>query len=290
MKLFMGERAECHHCHGSFIFNDQANYVGAPVETPRFHNTGLYNLAGTGGFPEPNRGVFELTGRARDMGAFKAPSLRNVALTAPYMHDGSIPTLAAAIDHYAAGGRIIADGPFAGDGRTNPYKDPLIAGHRTQPAANAPTWSRSSKTLTDRTRHHRQALLRPLQTHTKGPTMKRLFAALATAAAISAVTATTAFAHVEYKSSSPGKGKTASTRISTVTVTFTGPLRKGTLKVTGPGGKSVNDGAGARDPRNISRLRVPLKSGLKAGSYKATWSITAADGHKQSGSFTFKLK
>ena len=49
--------------------------------------------------------MFELTGRARDMGRFKAPSLRNVALTAPYMHDGSIPTLDAAIDHYAAGGR-----------------------------------------------------------------------------------------------------------------------------------------------------------------------------------------
>lgn len=127
MELFMGERAECHHCHGSFIFNDQVSYQGSPREKPLFHNTGLYNLGGTGAFPEPNRGVFELTGAARDMGAFKAPSLRNVAVTAPYMHDGSVPTLEAAVDHYADGGRVIADGPLAGDGRANPYKDPLIA-------------------------------------------------------------------------------------------------------------------------------------------------------------------
>lgn len=124
--LFMGEEAECHHCHGSFLFDDQTTYVGSPREKPKFHNTGLYNIGGTGAFPAPNRGVFEITGKAKDMGAFRAPSLRNVARTAPYMHDGSIATLAEAVDHYAAGGRVIAAGPLAGDGRANPYKDPLI--------------------------------------------------------------------------------------------------------------------------------------------------------------------
>lgn len=128
--LFMGEQAECHHCHGTFIFNDQATFVGSMNERPLFHNTGLYNVGGTGAFPEPNRGLFELTGRAEDMGKFKAPSLRNVELTAPYMHDGSIRTLEEAVDHYAAGGRVITDGPFAGDGRVSPYKDPLIAAIR----------------------------------------------------------------------------------------------------------------------------------------------------------------
>ncbi len=64
------------------------------------------------------------------MGRFKAPSLRDVARTAPYMHDGSVATLEEAVDHYAAGGRVIADGPLAGDGRANPYKDPLIAAIR----------------------------------------------------------------------------------------------------------------------------------------------------------------
>lgn len=127
-ELFMGEEAECHHCHGSFLFDDQTTYVGAPRERPKFHNTGLYNIGGTGAFPAPNRGVFEITGKARDMGAFRAPSLRNVARTAPYMHDGSIATLGEAVDHYANGGRVIAEGPLAGDGRANPFKDPLIAG------------------------------------------------------------------------------------------------------------------------------------------------------------------
>jgi cytochrome c peroxidase len=148
--LFMGERAECHHCHGTFIFNDQATFVGAANERPLFHNTGLYNVGGSGAFPEPNRGLFEITGRPEDMGKFKAPSLRNVALTAPYMHDGSIPTLEAAIDHYAAGGRVIADGPLAGDGRANPYKDPLISAIRLSARDRADLVA-FLKTLTDTT-------------------------------------------------------------------------------------------------------------------------------------------
>ncbi|MBE2319387.1 di-heme enzyme [Solirubrobacter sp. CPCC 204708] len=149
MELFMGERAECHHCHGSFIFNDQVTYQGSPAEKPLFHNTGLYNVAGTGAFPELNRGVFELTGEPKDMGAFKAPSLRNVEVTAPYMHDGSIPTLEAAVDHYANGGRLITDGPLAGDGRANPYKDPLISEIVLEPGDKADLVA-FLKTLTDK--------------------------------------------------------------------------------------------------------------------------------------------
>lgn len=126
MNLFMGEKAECHHCHGTFIFSDQATYLGAPVEKPLFHNTGLYNVGGTGAFPSDNQGVFSVTGRLSDMGRFKAPSLRNIALTAPYMHDGSVATLEDAVQHYADGGRNITSGPLAGDGRASPYKDPLI--------------------------------------------------------------------------------------------------------------------------------------------------------------------
>ncbi|MBS1678534.1 MAG: di-heme enzyme [Actinobacteria bacterium] len=126
MDLFMGEEAECHHCHGSFLFDDQDTYVGSPVEPLKFHNTGIYNVGETGEYPYPNRGLFEITGRAKDMGAFRAPSLRNVARTAPYMHDGSVATLKEVVDNYAAGGRVIAAGPYAGDGRRNPHKDPLI--------------------------------------------------------------------------------------------------------------------------------------------------------------------
>ena len=150
LNLFMGEKAECQHCHGSFIFNDQVSYVGVDTPLPLFHNTGLYNVGGTGAFPAPNRGVFEITGRPRDMGRFKAPTLRNVALTAPYMHDGTIPTLDAAVDHYAAGGRNITEGPLAGDGRVNPYKDPLLAAIRLTPSERADIVA-FLKTLTDET-------------------------------------------------------------------------------------------------------------------------------------------
>ncbi len=126
MALFFGERAECHHCHGSFNFNDQVVHAGSrEVETP-FHNTGLYNIGGTGAFPFPNRGLFEFTATPADMGAFRAPSLRNVAVTGPYMHDGSVPTLAAAVDLYSEGGRRVTAGPHKGDGRLNPHKSSLI--------------------------------------------------------------------------------------------------------------------------------------------------------------------
>lgn len=127
MNLFNGEKAECFHCHGSFNFNNQIIHAASTqVETP-FHNTGLYNIDGKGAYPEPNRGVFELSGLLRDMGQFRAPSLRNVAVTAPYMHDGSMATLEEVVSTYAAGGRNITSGPNAGDGRINPYKDPLIS-------------------------------------------------------------------------------------------------------------------------------------------------------------------
>lgn len=127
-ELFFGERLECFHCHGGFNFSDATSTEGSTFEERFFHNTGLYNLGGTGDYPEGNRGLYETTGVATDMGRFRAPSLRNVALTAPYMHDGSIATLSEVLDHYAAGGRTIEAGPHAGVGSENPYKSELIAG------------------------------------------------------------------------------------------------------------------------------------------------------------------
>lgn len=75
-----------------------------------YHNTGLYNLDGEGAYPEENTGLFDMTGERRDMVRFRAPTLRNIAVTAPYMHDGSIDTLDEVIDHYARGGRELAAG------------------------------------------------------------------------------------------------------------------------------------------------------------------------------------
>jgi cytochrome c peroxidase len=127
MRLFFGERAECHHCHGSFNFNDQVVHARSRDLEILFHNTGLYNIDGTGAYPFPNRGLFEFSAKPEDMGAFRAPSLRNVALTAPYMHDGSVATLGEVLDLYSQGGRVIRSGALAGDGRQNPHKDGLIA-------------------------------------------------------------------------------------------------------------------------------------------------------------------
>jgi len=124
--LFFSEKLECFHCHGGFNFSDSVQHDGTTFTETMFHNTGLYNIGGKGDYPEGGRGVYEITKFPTDMGRFRAPTLRNIALTAPYMHDGSITTLSEVLDHYAAGGRTIADGPFAGVGSTNPYKSELI--------------------------------------------------------------------------------------------------------------------------------------------------------------------
>jgi cytochrome c peroxidase len=71
------------------------------------------------------------------MGRFRAPTLRNIELTAPYMHDGSVATLEEVLDHYSAGGRSIAAGPQAGNGRTSPLKDPLVSGFELSPEERA---------------------------------------------------------------------------------------------------------------------------------------------------------
>lgn len=126
--LFFSEDLECFHCHGGYNFSDSTvDRSIAFVERP-FHNTGLYNIGGNGDFPADNQGALEVTGDPSDMGTFRAPTLRNIELTAPYMHDGSITTLAAVVDFYAAGGRNIVSGPYAGDGRLNPFKDSFING------------------------------------------------------------------------------------------------------------------------------------------------------------------
>jgi len=57
-------------------------------------------------YQPPNRGLYEHTLRPEDIGKFRPPTLRNIALTAPYMHDGSLATLEEVMDHYAAGGKL----------------------------------------------------------------------------------------------------------------------------------------------------------------------------------------
>lgn len=126
--LFFSERLECFHCHGGFSFSGTVDHVNMAFPEVEFHNTGLYNIGGRGGFPAANPGLKEFTQRDEDEGRFRAPTLRNIAVTAPYMHDGSITTLDGVLDHYAAGGRTIAGGPHAGVGSANPNKSEFING------------------------------------------------------------------------------------------------------------------------------------------------------------------
>jgi len=86
-KLFK-RKAKCAKCHKGFNFTDE-----------KFHNTGigLYD-------PDPDLGRYAITHRNEDKGAFKTPTLRDLAHTAPYMHDGSLGTLEEVIQFYNEGG------------------------------------------------------------------------------------------------------------------------------------------------------------------------------------------
>ncbi len=81
-ELFLSEKGDCFHCHRVGPFFDN-----------RFHNNGL------DANPEP--GLAEVTKEATDFGKFKTGSLRNIAVTAPYMHDGRYSTLEEVLDFYS---------------------------------------------------------------------------------------------------------------------------------------------------------------------------------------------
>lgn len=125
--LVLFRSLECGHCHGGFNFSDSTRSAGNPA-VPVFHNTGLYNITHTDGstnnYPRFNQGVFETSGNAADKGKMRAPTLRNIALTAPYNHDGSSASLSEVLDNYARGGRFVSN-PVAnfGDGANNTNKD-----------------------------------------------------------------------------------------------------------------------------------------------------------------------
>ena len=116
MALFFSRRARCGGCHlGHTVstalglnLDGGSKAATSPLSDPPvflFHNTGLYNLPGPVPYPADNTGKYAHTGELEDAGRFRIPTLRNVALTAPYMHDGSIAALGEVLDHYVAGGR-----------------------------------------------------------------------------------------------------------------------------------------------------------------------------------------
>ena len=121
MDLFFSDRVGCARCHSGLAFTDAASIPGAPGNPFPFHNVGLYDLDGRGAYPPEGTGLLALTLRPEDMGRFRTPPLRNVAVTAPYMHDGSVVTLSEVIDLFAAGGRV-----RMATGLPSPIQSPLV--------------------------------------------------------------------------------------------------------------------------------------------------------------------
>lgn len=87
-KLFFDKRSNCSTCHTGANFSDE-----------QYHNLGVGMDT-----EKPDLGRFDQTKEDKDRGAFKTPTIRNVALTAPYMHDGSQKTLEEVVEWYAKGG------------------------------------------------------------------------------------------------------------------------------------------------------------------------------------------
>ena len=132
--LFFHAPLSCSRCHGGFTLGGQTIYDTTDgAHGIEFHNNGLYNVAGKFSYPADNLGLYEFTHDPPDVGKFRPPSLRNVAVRAPYMHDGSLRTLDDVLDHYTRGGRIILQGPNAGDGYKNPNKSRFVAGFTLTP-------------------------------------------------------------------------------------------------------------------------------------------------------------
>jgi len=87
--IFNSEKGDCFHCHGTSLFTDNL-----------FHNNGLDVE------PFLDLGLGKITENTSDNGKFKTPTLRNIEVSAPYMHDGRFATLEKVIEHYDSGGHF----------------------------------------------------------------------------------------------------------------------------------------------------------------------------------------
>lgn len=92
------EGGDCFHCHG---------YNGGLFSDYQYRNNGIDLVSHFTEFPDPGYGA--ITGDTSDYGKFKTPTLRNIALTAPYMHDGRFATLEEVLDYYS---EQVNDTPF----------------------------------------------------------------------------------------------------------------------------------------------------------------------------------
>jgi cytochrome c peroxidase len=93
MRLFFSERIGCSSCHGGRDFD-------TPHDGNAFQNNGIIDVATA----QRDRGLASKSGRRADFGRFRVPTLRNIEVTGPYMHDGSAHSLDEVLEDYAAGG------------------------------------------------------------------------------------------------------------------------------------------------------------------------------------------
>jgi cytochrome c peroxidase len=105
MSLFFSARIGCSECHSGINFSGPLIYQTHDKAAALYANNGLYRVNPRGDYPVADQGLIEVTHSPTDMGKFKVPTLRNIALTAPYMHDGSLENLQQVLDHYSQGGR-----------------------------------------------------------------------------------------------------------------------------------------------------------------------------------------
>lgn len=93
MIIFFTEKGDCFHCHNEIFFTDNS-----------FHNTGLDSVFALG-----NKGRFNITGNAADLGKYKTPTLRNCEVRNQFMHDGRFSTLQQVIEFYNSGVHLTAE-------------------------------------------------------------------------------------------------------------------------------------------------------------------------------------
>lgn len=136
--IFTTEKGDCFHCHSLGLFTDD-----------KFHNNGIDSI-----FVGVDLGRYNVTLNNNDVGLFKTPTLRNIELTAPYMHDGRYLTLEDVVEHYNSGVKhsptldpiMTKPSKIYGLGLTQTEKQDLVA---------------FLKTLTDTTFTHNPLLQKP---------------------------------------------------------------------------------------------------------------------------------
>ena len=120
----MSEKTQCSSCHTGINFTDASIEKEGEKPEPVFHDIGLYSIDEYKKMTPQERGYSEISEKPTDIGKFRTPSLRNIALTYPYMHDGSIDcspekkrkieeyseecsteALSKVIDHFMSGGK-----------------------------------------------------------------------------------------------------------------------------------------------------------------------------------------